>query len=278
MELGGGFLKGDPQWLTLVEAVMRVPPIVASLTDRVSTVSEMMLSNNIGSIVVVTNSKPVGIITERDIIEKVVNARRDPNETTAKEIMTSPIVTVEYDRSVSEALKLIREMGRRRLAVTKNGKLVGVVTERRLLSVAPVQKILVPIDGSKTSQKALEVSLNLAKQYSSEICILNVIQPFKIPATIYTAKAREKAREAERKKGKQLLEKALAKAVESGVEASMRLDYGEPADKIVEIAEEESFNLIVMGSKRKSATERFFLGSVASKVTRTASCPIFIVR
>ena len=271
-------LKGDPQWLTLVESVMRVSPVEALLTDTVSKISEMLLSNDIGSIVVVADSKPVGIITERDIMEKVVRAGRDPNKTTAKEIMTSPIVAIEHNKSVSEALKLMREKGIRRLAVTQNGKLVGIVTERRLLSVAPVQKILVPIDESDTSQKALDVALDLAKQYSSEICILHVIQSPKIPVTIYTARMHEDEQETEEKKSKQLLEKAFAKATEAGVGASTRLGYGEPADKIVQIADEEGFNLIVMGAKRKSTMRRFILGSVSSKVTHTASCPTFIVR
>jgi nucleotide-binding universal stress UspA family protein/CBS domain-containing protein len=271
-------LKGDPQWLTLVESVMRVSPVEALLTDTVSKISEMLLSNDIGSIVVVADSKPVGIITERDVMEKVVRAGRDPNKTTAKEIMTSPIVAIEHNKSVSEALKLMREKRIRRLAVTQNGKLVGIVTERRLLSVAPVQKILVPIDESDTAKKALDVALDLAKQYSSEICILHVIQSPKIPVTIYTARMHEDEQETEEKKSKQLLEKAFAKAAEAGVGASTRLGYGEPADKIVQIADEEGFNLIVMGAKRKSTMRRFILGSVSSKVTHTASCPTFIVR
>jgi len=179
---------------------MKVPPVEASLTDAVPAISEMMLSNNIGSFVVVVNDKPVEIITERDIIEKVVRAGRDPNETTTKDIMTSPTIVIEYNKSVSEALKLMCEKGIRRLAVTKNGKLVGIVTERRLLSVAPVQKILVSIDESSASEKALDVALNLAKQYSSEICILHVIPYPKIPVTMYTARMHEEEREAEEKR------------------------------------------------------------------------------
>ena len=271
-------MNGNSQWLALVESVMRVPPIEASLTEKVSTISNLMLSHDIGSIVVVADGKPVGIITERDIMEKVVRDGRDPNETTAREIMTSPVVTIEYDKSVSEALKLMREKGIRRLAVTRNGKLAGIVTERRLLSIAPVQKILVPIDDSETSQKALEPAFSLAKQYSSEICILNVIQSSKIPATIYTVRIHEEERESARERSKRLLGKALTKAVEAGVKASMKSEYGEPADKIVQIAEAEGFNLIVMGAKRKSAMRRFILGSVTRKVIQTAHCPIFIVR
>jgi len=270
------FSLKDPDWLKLVESVMRAPPIAASLTNTVSTVSEMMLSSNIGSIVVISNGKPVGIITERDIIEKVVKAGKDPRETTAKEIMSSPTVTIEHNRSVSEALKLMREKGIRRLAVTQKGKLVGVVTERRLLSVAPVQKILVPIDKSETSQKALDAAFSLGKQYSSEICILHIIPKMRV--TMYTVKIGEEERDAEEKKGKNLLEKALAKAAKYGVGASTRLEYGEPADKIVQVAEEGSFNLIVMGAKRKRGIKRFILGSVTEKVTQNTSCPIFIAR
>lgn len=111
---------------------MRTPPVIASLQDKVKTLTASMITHDIGSIIVMNNSIPVGIITEKDVLE-VVNKGKDPNKTEAKDIMSIPLVTINYDNSVGEALNLMSEKHVRRLAVIRYGKLVGIVTERRLL-------------------------------------------------------------------------------------------------------------------------------------------------
>ncbi|MEM2718361.1 MAG: CBS domain-containing protein, partial [Candidatus Bathyarchaeia archaeon] len=74
-----------------------------------------------------------GIITERDIIEKVVRSNRDPSKIRAEEIMSSPLISVEADKTLKDALTLMRDKKIRRLGVTRKGKLVGIITERRVL-------------------------------------------------------------------------------------------------------------------------------------------------
>ena len=117
-----------------IESVMRRPPVTALFSDSISYVTEKMISNNIGAVIVLSGGKPSGIITERDIVEKIVRARRDPDKTRAAEIMSSPLLTIEAEKTVLDALKIMRDNDIRRLAVTKNGRLVGIVTERRLLN------------------------------------------------------------------------------------------------------------------------------------------------
>ena len=116
-----------------VESVMRSPPVTALFSDSVSHVAEKMISNNIGAIIIISGGKPSGIITERDIVEKIVRTRRDPDKTRAMEIMSSPLITIDSGKTVADALRIMRDRKTRRLAVTKNGRLVGIVTERRLL-------------------------------------------------------------------------------------------------------------------------------------------------
>ena len=116
-----------------VESVMRSPPVTALFSDSVSYVTEKMVSNNIGAIIIISGGKPSGIITERDIIEKIVRPRRDPDKTRATEIMSSPLLTIDAKKTVADALKIMRDKKVRRLAVTRNGRLAGIVTERRLL-------------------------------------------------------------------------------------------------------------------------------------------------
>jgi len=116
-----------------VDSVMRSPPVTALFSDSVSYVAEKMISNNIGAIIIISGGRPSGIITERDIVEKIVRPRRDPDKTRAMEIMSSPLLTIEAGKSIADALKIMRNKKTRRLAVTRSGKLVGIVTERRLL-------------------------------------------------------------------------------------------------------------------------------------------------
>jgi len=116
-----------------VESVMRRPPVTTLFSDTISSIAEKMVSKNIGAVIIMSGGTPTGIVTERDIVEKIVRARRDPNKTRAQEIMSSPLLSIEVDRSIADALGLMRKTKTRRLAVTRKGRLVGIVTERRIL-------------------------------------------------------------------------------------------------------------------------------------------------
>jgi len=121
-----------------VESVMRSPPVTVLFSENVASVIDKMITNNIGAVIVMSGGNPVGIITERDIIEKVTRVGRDPNKTRAEEIMSSPLISIEADKTIKDALMLMRDRKIRRLGVTRKGRLIGIVTERRLLdALAP---------------------------------------------------------------------------------------------------------------------------------------------
>ncbi len=73
------------------------------------------------------------MITERDIVESILRWTKDPGKILAQEIMSAPLISISEEKTMEEALRLMRDKKVRRLAVTKKGKLVGIVTERRLL-------------------------------------------------------------------------------------------------------------------------------------------------
>jgi len=91
-----------------------------------------MQAENIGAVIVMRRGSPAGIITEKDIIRKIIIDQKNPAKTTAEQIMSTPLVWIESDETVADALELMRENNVRRLAVIRNGRLVGLVTERRL--------------------------------------------------------------------------------------------------------------------------------------------------
>ncbi len=116
-----------------VGAAMRSPPVTVSAGDSALKVVEIMRSNNIGSVVIVANEKPVGIITEKDVLNRAVGNKLDLQKTVAEEIMSSPLITIGKDSNLLEALKLMKTQEVRRLGVMEENKLVGVLSERRIL-------------------------------------------------------------------------------------------------------------------------------------------------
>lgn len=116
-----------------VESVMRSPPVTALFSDTVWSIADKMFTNNIGSVIVMSGGAPSGIVTERDIVKSIVRDRKDPMKTKAQEIMSSPLAAIDVDKTVRDAIEMMRNKNVRRLAVTKNGRLVGIISERRVL-------------------------------------------------------------------------------------------------------------------------------------------------
>ncbi len=93
--------------------------------------------------VVTEGSAPVGIITERDILFKVVAAGLNPQHVKARDIMSSPLESVESAAKVGDAIAKMSKLGIRRLGVTQNGKIVGMVTQKAVVS-GDVGQIVLP--------------------------------------------------------------------------------------------------------------------------------------
>ncbi len=104
--------------------------------ESVLNASRKMLKFGVGSIVVVENNTPVGIVTEKDILEKVVARNKTPAEVMLEEIMTFPLITVKPTTSIREATNIMLKRGIRRLPVIDDGNLIGIVTDTDILSVS----------------------------------------------------------------------------------------------------------------------------------------------
>jgi CBS domain-containing protein len=92
--------------------------------------AKMIVENNRGSVVVTRGSESVGILTERDVMKKVVAKSLDPKSVKVKDVMTSPPVTIDKDRPLREAIEVMNRKKVRRMLVTENGKIVGIFTLR----------------------------------------------------------------------------------------------------------------------------------------------------
>ncbi|ASJ11096.1 inosine-5-monophosphate dehydrogenase [Thermococcus sp. P6] len=119
--------------MTVGQAVKRRAVIIRP-GDTVHRVARILSKNKVGSAVVVKGDEVVGIITDRDILDKVVARERDPKKVKVEDVMTGDPVTIEDDYDVQDAIERMTEKGIRRLLVTRLGKPIGFVTAADLLT------------------------------------------------------------------------------------------------------------------------------------------------
>ena len=109
-------------------------PNVVSLgpNSTLKDASELMNQQKIGSIVIMADNKPVGIITERDFATRVMLKPYSP-ETKISEVMSSPVIHVSSDQSVSDIIDIMANKDIRKIPVIDNGKILGIVTGTEFL-------------------------------------------------------------------------------------------------------------------------------------------------
>lgn len=121
-----------------VKKVMARNIVTVDKQATVMDVASLMTSKNVGCILVIDKEKNeyIGIITERDVVRKVVAKGVDANSYMVKGVMSSPLVTIESSKTIFEAGDLMDQKKVRHLAVTEGGDLVGVVSIRDLINPA----------------------------------------------------------------------------------------------------------------------------------------------
>ena len=117
--------------------VMTPKVVTEDEETAVTRLSRDMEVAGIGSVVITKKGKPVGIVTDRDIAIKVIMKDRRASEIKAKEIMSSPLITIEPDAPLEKACELMAEKGIRRLPVIDDDKLVGIISLRNILTRSP---------------------------------------------------------------------------------------------------------------------------------------------
>src|SRR5579875_813900 len=139
--------------LTMPKAkdVMRSFIVEVDTESYIKEVASLMKEKKVGSVIVKKDNNPIGIITERDVLYKVVAEGKDPSKVKAKEIMSSPLITVDKETDLEEVLKIFKEKGIRRLPVKEGDKIVGIITLRSIIgdlrSVEEVTKDFEKIQG-----------------------------------------------------------------------------------------------------------------------------------
>ena len=115
-----------------VTSFMSEDIISVETTDNLSDVVRLMVEKDIGSVVVSRGGKPEGIITERDV-SKRFSFDTQCSDLKAEVIMSSPLITIDGSASIGEAATVMKMKKIRRLIVTEEGKIQGLITERDIM-------------------------------------------------------------------------------------------------------------------------------------------------
>ncbi len=111
--------------------------------DNVQRVAEIMRQNDIDSVIIIDNCVGVGTITNTDIIKKVVADGKDPKRMVASQIMTSPLITIKPDEDIDDAARKMRDNAIRRLIVTQDSNIIGIISEFDIVRVEPALHLLI---------------------------------------------------------------------------------------------------------------------------------------
>jgi nucleotide-binding universal stress UspA family protein len=143
----------------------------------------------------------------------------------------------------------------------------------------PLEKIICSTDFSDSSFKGLKVANELADHFGAQVILLHVIAPmptmagagaptgFHIPPVLKEMEGQ----------AAQELERLQSEKFETSIDVRTMVIYGQPANEIVRVAEEEKADIIVIATHGQSGWTRFISGSVTERVVRTASCPVLMV-
>jgi len=137
-----------------------------------------------------------------------------------------------------------------------------------------IKKILVPLDGSSNSFRGLDVAIHMARESHATITGLYV-------AAITRPRANDKITPLEKillGHAQKIMKKSKLKAAQKGILFFDRVSYGDDGKRIVEVAEKQNFDLIVIGSRGMGSAKEFFLGSTSNYVLHKSKKPVLIVK
>ena len=136
--VGDAAVLNDAKTGVQVKDVMSSPVKTVLEHDSVEQAAKKMIANDLGSIIV-TDAKgnPVGIITERDIVDRVVAENRVPRSVKAEATMSRPVRITTPEADIKEAAESMRDHNIRRLVVMEGGKMIGIISSKDIVQITP---------------------------------------------------------------------------------------------------------------------------------------------
>lgn len=119
-----------------ISTLMTHPVLKIDENSTAQESAEMMGKAHVGALLVIRKEEDVGIITERDILSKIIAVKGDLEKTKVKEVMSMPLVTIDKDMDAEDAIKTMVKSKVRRLLITDKGKIVGIFTTSDVIKLA----------------------------------------------------------------------------------------------------------------------------------------------
>jgi CBS domain-containing protein len=145
-----------------VREVMNSPVITGTEDETTQEIAERMIDCQVGSVVIMSGYEPVGIVTDGNIVAKIVAKNLRPSEVRAGDVMSSPLLTIKDEKDVTEAARLMRKKGIKRLGVMDDGKLMGIVSISDIIAVTPEMYAIVAEKARMMASRALGRTTHLA--------------------------------------------------------------------------------------------------------------------
>jgi CBS domain-containing protein len=149
----------------LVRDIMSNPVVTMDEDESSNKAAANMDMHDLGAVIVTNKAgKSIGIITERDLVIRVIAKNLKPDTVKAKEIMTTPLVTIEPEATISDAARRMTRLDIRRLGVIYKGNLVGIISSKDILGVMPelieIMQERSRIEGEARTEETEEVPLS----------------------------------------------------------------------------------------------------------------------
>jgi CBS domain-containing protein len=123
---------------TIVKEAMKTNLVLINATANVLEAAKLMKKRKIGNVIIVENNQPIGILTESDILKKVVAEGKNVKDVIIKDIMSTPVIVIDPYVTLDEAMKTMTKCNIRRLPVVENDELIGVITEKDIFRLSPI--------------------------------------------------------------------------------------------------------------------------------------------
>ncbi len=123
-----------------IRDLMTSSPATAEPSSTVADVARIMANEDVGPVPIVDGGRLVGLVTDRDLVIRVIAEGREPNSTTIGEIASADLVTVQPDTELNEALQLMAQNQVRRLPVVEGDRLVGIVAQADVARAADEER------------------------------------------------------------------------------------------------------------------------------------------
>jgi signal-transduction protein with cAMP-binding, CBS, and nucleotidyltransferase domain len=155
-----------------VAEVMNKTVIVMDINSDMPSIAREMVRCEAGSVIIIENRKAIGIITERDLVKNIVAEDRRPSEVKASEIFSTPLITIEPEKSVVEASEIMLKANIKRLPVLEKDTIIGMISATDILMVTPGLNTILKdlIDMNRENLLSIPSIEELSEEFSTGIC------------------------------------------------------------------------------------------------------------